>query len=243
MTGLFITIVDVLGVFVPGVLLLAGVLLCPPVGTTMPSLAKTLSFVPAVLRSNVWVLGISAAIAAYVLGFLLRLGSMRFMQWVTGHWWKDRLKRQATCLGQTFETALNRPYLCNSLKILSEKLGSNEPGTYAPYFHFAKRLVRGDVALYREVERLEAEIRFAAGLFLPFVLLFGDGIWMVVVHRNAGWTIAIISLAAATTVFATFPSRRIREVIYNHYLALVALCHPAPKHEGKEHAVYEGRKG
>lgn len=235
MTGLFITMVDILGVFIPGVLLLAGVLLCPPVGSTMPSLAKTLSFVPDHLRSNAWVLGISAAATAYVLGFLLRLVSMRVLQHLTRRWWKDKLKQQAECLQQTFETALNRPYLCDALKTLSKKLGPTEPGTYAPYFHFAKRLVRSHLPLYREVERLEAEIRFAAGLFIPFGLLFIDGIWMVAARSDAGWTVATISLIAAVIIFVTFPSRRIREVIYNYYLALVALSHPPPRDEGEKH--------
>jgi hypothetical protein len=224
MNRLSVTIVDILGVLVPGAVLLLGCFFVPPPLAPIPALTgmvdKSIQ-----LLSNPWVVGGVWLATAYVLGFLLRLVSIPFMNILTKHRWAPRLKLEADTLEQVFEEAIANLKLSTSLKELSKLYGERDPGRYAPYFHFAKRLVRKHPDMWTEAERLEAEIRFAAGLFLPFLLLLIDGIALRPT-RPPAWVLIVIGALGAGIVIFAFPSRRVKEVLYNYFLALAILLDP-----------------
>lgn len=224
MNRLSVTIVDILGVLVPGAVLLFGCLLVIP--APAPNHTSTGTFAESIqLLSNPWVAGGVWLVAAYVLGFLLRLISIPLMNILTKHRWAPKLKKEADTLDEVFEEAVANQKLSKSLKELSKLYGVRDPGHYAPYFHFAKRLVRKNPDMWTEAERLEAEIRFAAGLFLPFLLLLIDGISLGTAHLGA-WVLMVIGTLGAGIVAFAFPSRRVKEVLYNHFLALAILLDP-----------------
>jgi hypothetical protein len=148
------------------------------------------------------------------------------MNRVTKSRWAPRLKAEADTLDEVFEEAIANPKLSMSLKELSKLYGERDPGRYAPFFHFAKRLVRKHPDMWAEAERLEAEIRFAAGLFLPFLLLFIDGLLLGPTHKSSAWVLVVIGAFGASLMILAFPSKRVKEVLYNHFLALAILLDP-----------------
>jgi hypothetical protein len=186
MPTFLVTVVDLLGVFVPGFVMLVAMLLVPSALGVHPRLVEVL---PDPVGSNVWILGGTYAITAYILGLLVRLVSDKY-----------------------------------------------DPDRYAPYFHYAKRVVRREPAMWAEAERLEAEVRFAAGLFLPLVLLVLDGVLLSLWrHQTAGWWLSAAAGTGVVAVLWAFPSRRSREVLYNQFLALAALpSPPATPHDKAE---------
>lgn len=225
MNRLSVTIVDILGVLVPGAVLLVGCLFIPPPLAPIPALTGLVGK-PIQPLSNPWVAGGLWLAAAYVSGFLLRLISIPLMNRVTKHWWVPKLKDEADTLDQILEEAIANPKLSTSLKELSKLYGERDPCRYAPFFHFAKRLVRKHPDMWAEAERLEAEIRFAAGLFLPFLLLLIDGLLLRPTHKSSAWVLVIIGALGAGLVLFAFPSKRVKEVLYNHFLALAILLDP-----------------
>jgi len=227
MNRLSVTIVDILGVLVPGAVLLVGCLLVLPNPALVPASTGTVNELTKFL-SNPWFMGDVWLATAYVLGFLLRLVSIPFMNILTKHRWAPKLKEEADTLDQVFEEVIANQKLSTSLKKLSNLYGVRDPGHYAPYFHFAKRLVRKNPDMWTEAERLEAEIRFAAGLFFPFLLLLIDGIFLRATHPQA-WVLVVIGALGAGIVIFAFPSRRIKEVLYNHFLALAILLDPVDR--------------
>jgi len=219
-----VTIVDLLGVFVPGFLMLVAMLLVPS------ALGVNLRFVevlPDPVGSNVWILGGAYAITAYIVGFLVRLVSMSIMNVLTLHRWADRIKTEAAALEPALTAAFANKQLTESLKTLAKGFEKYDPGRYAPYFHYAKRVVRREPTMWAEAERLEAEVRFAAGLFLPLVLLVLDGallsLWR---QQTSGWWLFAAAGTGVVAVLCAFPSRRSREVLYDQFLALAVLPNP-----------------
>jgi hypothetical protein len=225
MNRLAVTIVDILGVLVPGVVLLAGCALAP---VPIAPISATGNMIPGLqsLVANSWVVGGGCLVAAYILGFLLRLVSIRLMNMLTHRFWSGRLEKEAKALEEVFDSALANPALSRSLKELSGGYPPRDPGRYAPYFHFARRLVRTNPQMWAEAERLEAEVRLAAGLFIPFLVVSLVVIWRWFASKPAPWTFAAASAAGAATVLAAFPSRRCREVLYDQMLALTILLYP-----------------
>jgi hypothetical protein len=233
MPTFLVTVVDLLGVFVPGFVMLVAMLLVPSALGVHPRLVEVL---PDPVGSNVWILGGTYAIAAYILGFLVRLVSIRIMNVLTLGRWADQIKAEAEALEPALTAAFANKQLTESLKKLAEDLNKYDPGRYAPYFHYAKRVVRREPAMWAEAERLEAEVRFAAGLFLPLVLLMLDGVLLSLWRQQtAGWWLFAAAGTGVVAVRWTFPSRRSREVLYDQFLALVVLSSPpATPHDKAE---------
>lgn len=168
MNRLAVTVVDILGVLIPGAVLLGGCLLVPAPVAPIPALMALIQG-PIQLLSNPWVMGGIWLATAYVLGFLIRLISIRIMSMITLRAWSGKLEREAKALEEVFDAAIANQALSGSLKALAKGYEKSNPGHYAPYFHFAKRLIRQYPDMWAEAERNEAEIRFVAGLFLPFL--------------------------------------------------------------------------
>jgi hypothetical protein len=177
------------------------------------------------ILSNAWVAGGCWLAAAYVLGFLLRLRSIGFLNWLTWRRWSTLLQSETKELEKVFESAVANPTLIASLKSIAGLCGHRDPIRCAPYFYFAKRVVRSYPELWTEAERLEAEVRFAAGLFLPFLVLAFDALLRGLTTTGA-WVLLAIGVGGATVVLTAFPPLRIKEIIYVHYLALVVLLYP-----------------
>src|SRR5262249_32283076 len=145
--------------------------------------------------------------------------------------WSVQLARQAKALDAVLEEAIANPRLVESLKELAANAGERDPGRYVPYFHFAKRLLRRTPQLWEEAERLEADVRFAAGLFMPFILLAIDGILGGLFHgllTPAAWILLFAGTIGAILVLRALPSRRTREILYDQFLALCVLKYPTP---------------
>jgi hypothetical protein len=198
MNRLSVTVIDILGLLVPGVALIFGVLLVPiPAAWLKPLGQLLMERMP--LLSNPWVSGGCWLATAYVLGFLLRLVSISIVSKLAGKQWFGRVERDAKAIDEVFELALGNPRLSKSLKELAEKCGVQDLGKYAPYFHFSKRLVRGSPELWVEVERLEAEVRFAAGLFVPCVVLAIDGA-LRGLSAPESWILFLVGIAGAALI-------------------------------------------
>lgn len=224
MNRVTVTIVDFMAFLVPGAVLLVGLVLAPlPDRWLLPLSSDLMRRVP--LLDNPWAAGGCWIVVAYLLGFLLRLVSIDLINMLTWRWWGERLKREVARFAEPFRTALGDDVLAAALTKAesdSHKLGVT---TCAPYFHFAKRIVRTRPELWVEAERLEAEVRLAAGLLIPFVVLAVDGVFRLC-HPAAGIILLIVGVSGATIVLTTFPERRVKEVVYDHLLALVALRQP-----------------
>jgi hypothetical protein len=232
MPTFIVTIVDLLGVFIPGFVMLVAMLLVP---SALGIHLRLVEVLPDPIGSNVWILGGTYAIAAYILGFLVRLVSIHIMNVLTLSRWADRIKTEAAALEPALTAAFANKQLTESLKTLAERLDKYDPGRYAPYFHYAKRVVRREPAMWAETERLEAEVRFAAGLFLPLVLLVLDGILLSLWRQTAGWWLFSAAGTGVIIVLRAFPSRRSHEVLYNQFLALAVLPNPpATPHDKAE---------
>ena len=224
MNGLFLTIVDILGIFVPGALLLGALVAMPPV---WHSIDWQSIYPAALLPANRLTTIAAVSLVSYTLGFLNRLWSIRLLQTMVKSAWTDLLTRLASPLNAAFEAAIKDQVLCDSLLTLAKRLNPLDPGHYAPYFHYAKRLTRTMPGLWAEGERLEADARFTAGLFLPLLLVSIDGAWIALLYRSIpAWLVTVVSAAGVAAVVVAFPSRRNREVIYAYLLALIALRTP-----------------
>lgn len=230
MNRLSVTVIDVLGLLVPGVVLLFGLCLAPlPSQSYEPLNQALLARIP--LLANIWVAGACWVAAAYVLGFLLRLTSISLMNRLTWKRWSSDLQAEAKEIDEVFKAALNNDALSQGLHRLAERCGERDPGRYAPYFHFAKRIVRGNPEYWSEAERLEAEVRFAAGLFVPFALLALDGLLRFTFSREflPGLLLLAVGITGATFIRRTFKTRRTKEVLYDQFLALSILLYPPSK--------------
>ena len=218
MKGLLISVVDVLGIFVPGFLLLMGILLFPPLANDLLREWPTWPIILEAIRDNIWILGSLSIIVSYVLGFVIRLCSIPILHTLTKRSWAKKLSLRATVLEPSIKIALNDEELCKAIEANAQ---AERISSLAPYFHFAKRIVRsGPSVLWAESERMEADIRFAAGIFVPLLVFVVDGLWL---RSLSGFVLASISSIGAFIIILTFPSRRIREVVYNYYLALIVL--------------------
>jgi hypothetical protein len=220
--GLLINIIDVLGIFVPGFLLLIGILLFPPLANDLLKEWPTFTILLEAIRNNIWIVASLSVIASYVLGFLIRLCSIRILHTLTKRSWAEKLRLRTTVIEPTIKSALNDEELCKAIEANAK---AERISSLAPYFHFAKRIVRsGPPVLWAESERMEADIRFAAGIFVPLLVFIVDGLWL---WSLSGSVLAAISGVGAFVIIVTFPSRRIREVVYNYYLALIVLRYVA----------------
>lgn len=221
MKGLLISIVDVLGIFVPGFLLLTGIFFFPPLVNDLFDQWPTWTTLSEAIRVNFSTIGILFAISAYVLGFIIRQCSVFTLNLLTFPWWAKQLEKRVEGLEKTLETALNNESLCESLRAEARLRSKYEIAYIAPYFPFAKRLIQnGNPSLWAGAQRYEAELRFSAGIFIPLLIFTCDGLLL---KSLAGYILAMISGIGAFVVLATFPTRRIREVIYNYYMALIVL--------------------
>jgi len=230
MNRLSVTIIDILGVLVPGAALLLGLLLFPFPQLDRSSINSALSD-RIELFGNPWVAGACWLSVAYVLGFLIRLVSIRIMNYFTWWKWGPTLSDDSKALEASFDEALHNPTLAAGLRQLAKRCDKRDPGQYAPFFHFAKRIVRGSPDFWNEAERLEAEVRFAAGLFIPFVVFAADGVARKLA-TPAAWLLLIAGVIGAVTILLTFPSRRAKEVLYNQLLALAVLLYQAEPSAG-----------
>jgi hypothetical protein len=144
------------------------------------------------------------------------------MNLITLGLWAKTVEREAQVLGPILETALAQPELCDAMRALARDASKHDPGRYAPLFHVSKMLLRDHPALWAEAQRLEAEVRFIAGLFVPFALLFLDGLWLLL-RQHDGVVITVVSCVAMATILPAYTYRRSREIYYNQLLAIVAL--------------------
>lgn len=231
MKNLFLTIVDILGIFVPGILLLAGLLLFPGVLTSLSSgnLQADLSHF---IEANRISIAVAGSIVAYVLGFLVRLWSIGLLEWITRTKWTKMLQEKVPYLEKPLEKAVGDADFQAALQSLASTYKATDLTPHAPYFHFAKRLVRANNSgLWADAERMEAELRFAAGLCIPFCLFIFDGLFF---PKPFGYVLSVISLCGLAAVIARFPSRRVKEVLMDYLLALIVLKYnKAPIAESK----------
>jgi hypothetical protein len=223
MKSIFVSIVDVLGIFIPGFLLLLGIVLIPISAGHSQSYKMVWQLTPELVRTNATGLAVTVIIASYAVGFIIRLASMGLLQTLTKKWWAARLTKQAEALHPVFEECLNYPELCSALK---DAYGSQSMGHitgYAAYFSFAKRIIRnGSPSLWAEAERIEAEMRFSAGLFIPFCALALNGL-LSIRSGHFGWMLLVLSLCSCFIILYTFPRRRIREILHLYTMAIVTL--------------------
>lgn len=225
MNRVAITIVDVMAFLIPGVVLLFGLVLIPVPDDWMAPLRDVLwARVP--LLTNSWVAGGCWVMAAYLLGFLLRLASIDLISSITLRRWKDRVRRGSNTLSAAIEETINDPKLVDALKTIADAAPDHAVGKWAPYFQFAKRLVRTRPELWVEAERLEAEVRLMAGLFIPFVILAIAGGLRMPLHFRSAILLVGAGAIGALIVYRRFPERRVKETVYVQLLALVALRKP-----------------
>jgi hypothetical protein len=227
MNRLSVTVVDLLGMLVPGVVLLVAFFLLPTGLAPLPEIVG-LRVSDLEILDDSWVVGVLCLATAYVLGFLLRQLAIPVMQAITKERWTHHLRREAEILGPSLEAALGDESLVKSLRELAE-INKRDPGHHAPFFHLVKRLIRQHPELWVEVERLEAEIRLLAGLFLPFLLLLLDGLLCFIAGQAGWWTLMALGAGGAGVILYVFPGRRVKEVRHAYFLALVALKFPATK--------------
>lgn len=225
MNRVAITIVDVMAFLIPGVVLLFGFVLVPfPDDWLAPLRDVICARVP--LLTNSWVAGGCWVVAAYLLGFLLRLVSMDLLSSITWRRWSNRVHQRSNTLSAALEEAIGNPVVVDALRSIADASADHAVGKWAPYFQFAKRSLRLRHELWVEAERLEAEIRLMAGLFIPCVILaIAGGLRMPLHFRSATLLIAAGALGALT-VYLRFPERRVKETVYVQLLALVALRRP-----------------
>jgi len=229
MNRLALTVVDVLGLLIPGIVLLFGFCLAPvPLEWLQPLNAALLERLP--ILSNEWVAGGCFLGSAYTLGFLLRVTSLGALNHLTWRRWSVVFVHQTKAFNGVFEVALANAQLTQALNEFSSHYEKHHPGKYAPYFPLAKRLIRRNSELWAEAERLEAEVRFTAGLFFPFIVLSLDGIARGLSTPGA-WVLLALGASGAVIVLRTFPPRRSSEVLYVQLLALTLLLYP----DSKEH--------
>jgi hypothetical protein len=235
MNRLSVTVVDVLGLLIPGAILLLAIFLMPiPAEWALP--LKDLLRSRTTLFSNQWVAGGLCLAVAYLFGFLIRLTSIPVMNRLTWQRWAPRLRREAEALERPLKSAIANDELFSALRDMAPS-DEIDPRHYAPYFPFAKRVIRTKPELWAEAERLEAEARFTAGLLLPFAALALDGIAHGILrHWHSGILLFVAGVAGGGVSFWTFPSRRINEITYGHLLALTALLYPVKARFGEANA-------
>jgi hypothetical protein len=223
MKGLLVTIVDVFGIFIPGALLAIALLAFPPV--TAELIRGDGLWLTGLRRVDPLVAGTGGFIVACALGFVNRLWAVKLCQGMTSRRWSDKLRSRTADLNPAIERYLRDCKLAADLGKLAGTLEENEPGRCAPYFHYAKRLIRANSsALWSETERLEAEIRFTAGLLVPLAALAFDGLYAAVFQPAflpAG--VSLLAGVGAVAVVRAFPSRRVREVQYVYLMAIIVL--------------------
>jgi hypothetical protein len=221
MQRLSVTIVDFMAVLIPGVAFLFGVVIAPWQPAWVSSMAS-LARIP--LLNNDWAAAACWAMTAYILGFMLRLISIELMNRLTARRWTSRLRAQIGELEPSLARAINDEMLVKALQKISSERDRRGVGACAPYFHFAKRIVRTEPELWVEAERLEAEVRLAAGLFVPFSLFaFDGGLRYIMGSDPTDLSLVALGLTGAATIYFAFPERRVKEVLYDYLLALVAL--------------------
>jgi ABC-type multidrug transport system fused ATPase/permease subunit len=222
MNRVAVTIVDFMAFLVPGVVFLFALVLVPiPDAWTAPLSDALSARVP--LLSNPGVAGGCWVLSAYLLGFLLRLTSIDLISHITSHRWVNRVQEHSQKLSSAMEEAIDNQKIVEALKAIADLAADRGVSKWAPYFQFAKRVVRTRPELWVEAERLEAEIRLMAGLFVPFVVLAIAGGLRLLLHFRSALVLVAVGVIGAATVYRTFPDRRIKEALYDQLLAFVAL--------------------
>lgn len=223
MKSLFVSIIDVMGIFIPGFLLLLGILLFPVAIGHASSYKSLWDATPEAIRINTTGIGIIVVIISYATGFLIRLGAIGVLHRLTKRWWAEKLTKQSEVLGPILEECLTYPELCTALKEVYGTASTGHVAGYSPYFNFAKRIVRNSSSpLWADAERLEAEIRFSAGLFVPMCVLAIDGA-LLIRSSPFGWMLTLFSVLSCYVILYTFPLRRIREVLHVYTMAIITL--------------------
>jgi len=75
-----------------------------------------------------------------------------------------------------------------------------------------------------DVDREEATIRLTSGLFIPSLIFFLDGLFLIFIgERYWGLIILIISFLISLLLYFGFSKRRHREILYVYYMAFIAL--------------------
>jgi len=223
MKGLIVTIVDVFGIFIPGALLAMALLAFPPV--TAELIRGDGTWLVGLRLVDPLVAGMGGFIVACALGFVNRLWAVKLCSRLTFRLWSDKLLARTADLNPMIERYLGDRELGIDLEKLAGALDKNETGRYAPYFHYAKRLIRANSsALWSETERLEAEIRFTAGLLVPLAALAFDGLYAAV-FQSTFLSVGVSLLAGMGAVVAVraFPNRKVREVQYVYLMAIIVL--------------------
>lgn len=241
MRDFFVTIVDLLGVLLPGLVLLAALCVCPPIFDDIAMIAS--KFSGSALKAPVGkessernsdsqpgALPVICVIVlvSYVLGFVVRLVAIRIVNRLTGKRWRDRLAESIRELHKVLASLLRPPELeASILAEVANRADDRGISRPAPLFHYAKRLVRAaNPELWAEAERTEAEIRLAAGLLLPALLFAIDGVWWWWLGRGTSTTSSVLVFGSLLVFVATLTSvkeRRIREIVFVHYMAILVL--------------------
>jgi hypothetical protein len=232
--SLVVSIVDVLGIFIPGFLLILGIILLPISLGHASSYKLAWQATPDALRTNLVGIGVLVAILAYAFGFVLRLCAISILQFLTKRWWASRLTKKAEVLNPILEECVNNQKLCEGLKDIYGNTSMGHVAGYAPYFNFAKRIIRnGNPQLWPDAERLEAELRFSAGLFIPFFVLMINGLFLIK-HPPFGWILFVFATAGCIVLLITFPRRRIREILHVYIMAIITLSYKSENAQEKQ---------
>src|SRR5690349_3604318 len=136
MKSIFVSIIDILGIFIPGFLLLLGVALFPFALGYSVQLDSICPKLGEVSRANTVAIGIILAIISYVFGFIIRLYSTTIIHFLTKRWWAEKLESRTQLLNDVIENCLKYPELCSALKKISENSRNDRTSSsaYAPYF-------------------------------------------------------------------------------------------------------------
>jgi len=229
MNRVSVAIVDFMAFLVPGVVLLLGLAVLP-----IPDSWKVVPLGEALIRripllSNQWVAGGCWVLSAYVVGFLLRLTSIELMNILTSHRWVNRVELHSQELARAMDAAIKDEMFVTALGAIAKMANDRGVSRCATYFQFSKRFVRTRPELWIEAERLEAEVRLAAGLFVPFIVLAFAGAVRGIHDAPVALALTGFGLVGAVVVLRTFPDRRIKEVLYDQLLAIIALRGPVDK--------------
>jgi hypothetical protein len=223
-TGIFVTLVDVVGVLVPGLVLLLGIALLPPVAHELKA-SCLLSWLQYPLEHCCWLLAIAGLTAGYIVGFMIRLFSTKLLQFLCWRSLQEGAKKAVNYVEPLLEAALGDKQLSSAIRatLPTERpgpLGKYHHSRYAPFFDLARHLVRASgSSLWAQAERREVDVRLMTGLLVPLTLLALDGVLYVAQGWVAfGLCLTPMSVIAIILIAYRFPRYRAREA-FDVYMA------------------------